>query len=53
MDYIHKKEYPVELFEQPLPRRDLAGLRTITEAALLPIILDESVESPVDVERVA
>ncbi len=52
MDYIHKKEYPVELFEQPLPRRDLAGLRTITEAALLPIILDESVESPVEVERV-
>jgi L-alanine-DL-glutamate epimerase-like enolase superfamily enzyme len=51
MDCVRKRQYPVELFEQPLPRRDLAGLRTITEAALLPIILDESVESPLDAER--
>ena len=52
MDFIHKKGYPVELFEQPLQKNDLAGLRTITKAALLPIILDESVESLPDVSRV-
>jgi L-Ala-D/L-Glu epimerase len=51
IDYIHKKKYPVELFEQPLPKDDLTGLRTIRKAALLPIILDESVESPLDVAR--
>lgn len=53
MDHIRKKQYPVDLFEQPLPKHDLAGLRTITEAALLPIILDESVESLLDAARAA
>ena len=52
MDFIHKKGYPVELFEQPLQKGDLAGLRTVTKAALLPIILDESVESLPDMSRV-
>jgi L-alanine-DL-glutamate epimerase-like enolase superfamily enzyme len=52
MNFIHRKKYPVELFEQPLQKDDLAGLRTITREALLPIILDESVESLADVSRV-
>jgi L-alanine-DL-glutamate epimerase-like enolase superfamily enzyme len=51
MDYIHKERHPVELFEQPLPKDDLAGLREIKRAALTPIILDESVEKIVDVVR--
>jgi L-alanine-DL-glutamate epimerase-like enolase superfamily enzyme len=51
MDFVHKKGYPVELFEQPLRKNDLAGFRTITKAALLPIILDESVENFLDAAR--
>ncbi|HME42242.1 MAG TPA: enolase C-terminal domain-like protein [Syntrophorhabdales bacterium] len=51
MDFIHRKGYPVELFEQPLQKHDLAGLRSITGAALVPVILDESVESLLDARR--
>ncbi len=51
MDFVHKKGYPVELFEQPLRKHDLAGFRTVTKAALLPIILDESVENLPDAAR--
>ncbi len=51
MDFIHRKGYPVELFEQPLPKGDLEGLRSITGAALATVILDESVESLADASR--
>ena len=51
IDFVHKMKYPVELFEQPLPKGDLEGLRIITRAALVPIILDESVESLAEASR--
>jgi L-Ala-D/L-Glu epimerase len=51
-DWIRSKGYPVELFEQPLSKHDLKGHRRIRKAALLPIILDESVESAQDMARV-
>jgi L-Ala-D/L-Glu epimerase len=50
-DFVLKKEYPVELFEQPLEKRDLAGLRKLTEASPFPIVLDESVENLADLSR--
>ena len=50
-DWIRTKGYPVDFFEQPLPKRDLEGLRTVRKAAVLPIILDESVDTISDVKR--
>lgn len=43
----------VELVEQPLPATDLKGLRRLKEAAILPIVADESCVRPRDVPRVA
>ena len=51
IDFILKKEYPVELFEQPLEKRDLAGLRKLTEASPFSIVLDETVESLAELSR--
>ncbi len=50
-EWVHKKGYPVELFEQPLDKYDLDGLRTARNAALLPIILDEGVDALPDAQR--
>ncbi|MBI2190498.1 MAG: dipeptide epimerase [Planctomycetes bacterium] len=41
----------VELVEQPLPPGDLDGLRRLTEMSALPIIADESAQTPEDVVR--
>ena len=41
----------VIMVEQPLPKDHLDDLRRVTEASPLPIILDESVQGPQDVER--
>jgi L-alanine-DL-glutamate epimerase-like enolase superfamily enzyme len=45
--------YDVEFVEQPLPAQDLDGLRRLKEAAILPIVADESCVRPDDVARVA
>jgi L-alanine-DL-glutamate epimerase-like enolase superfamily enzyme len=50
-DWIRTKDYPIDFFEQPLPKHDLEGLRTVRKAAILPIILDESVDTVSDVAR--
>jgi L-alanine-DL-glutamate epimerase-like enolase superfamily enzyme len=50
-DWIRTKGFPVDCFEQPLPKHDLEGLRTVRKAAILPIILDESVDTVSDVVR--
>jgi L-Ala-D/L-Glu epimerase len=44
--------HPV-LFEQPVHRRDLEGLRFVTERAGLPVAADEAVHSAADALRVA
>jgi len=43
----------VEFVEQPLPASDMAGLRRLKDAAILPIIADESCVIPADVVRLA
>lgn len=52
MEFATREKYPVELFEQPLRKGDMAGLRKVTEGSPLPVILDESVESLSDARRV-
>ena len=48
--YVNRKEYPVELFEQPLKKDDHRGLKELAGRAPLPIILDETVFSRQDME---
>jgi len=50
-DYVIRKGYPVELFEQPLQKDDHRGLREITRYSPIPVILDETVFSADDMER--
>ncbi|MFQ5423221.1 MAG: dipeptide epimerase [Phycisphaerae bacterium] len=45
--------FGVELLEQPVPREDIDGLRRLKEAAVLPIIADESCVRPSDIEVLA
>ncbi len=52
-DYVIKKKYPVELFEQPLKKYDHRGLREVTKRSPIPIILDETVFSTRDMELAA
>ncbi len=51
IDFTKEKNYPVQVFEQPLQKDDLKGFRTVTRMSPLPIILDESVESVADLRR--
>jgi L-alanine-DL-glutamate epimerase-like enolase superfamily enzyme len=41
----------VELFEQPVPAADLAGLRAVSRATAIPVEADESAQSLEDVRR--
>ncbi|MFI6350306.1 mandelate racemase/muconate lactonizing enzyme family protein [Streptomyces sp. NPDC050560] len=43
----------VLLFEQPVPARDLTGLRWLTERSPIPIEADEAADSPERVRRIA
>jgi L-Ala-D/L-Glu epimerase len=51
-DFIMKKGYPVELFEQPLPKGDFRGFKLVNGRTPFPIILDETVFSVGDLKRV-
>ncbi len=51
MTACDKKALPIELVEQPLPKHDYAGHREIRKATSVPIILDEGVQSPEDLQR--
>jgi L-alanine-DL-glutamate epimerase-like enolase superfamily enzyme len=53
VDFLMKKNYPVELFEQPLPKNDYRGLKEIKKNSPFPVILDETVFNTIDLERVA
>jgi L-Ala-D/L-Glu epimerase len=48
---LEKRRYPIELFEQPLRRTDLKGMREVKEASPFPIILDEAVLTSSDLAR--
>ena len=52
-DYIQKEGYIIELFEQPLPKDDYQGLKVIKKSSPFPIILDETVLTGLDAQRVA
>ena len=51
-DYVNRKQYPVELFEQPLKKDDHHGLKELAGLSPVPIILDETVFSRHDIETV-
>jgi L-alanine-DL-glutamate epimerase-like enolase superfamily enzyme len=51
-DYIQKEGYRIELFEQPLPKDDYKGLKAIKKSSPFPIILDETVLTGLDAQRV-
>ncbi len=53
VDFLTKNSYPVELFEQPLPKNDYRGMKEIKKHAPFPVILDETVFNTVDLERAA
>lgn len=46
-----KRNDPLELIEQPLPKDDYAGLRDLTRELPVPIILDESIHCLEDLKR--
>jgi len=46
-------DHGVEFVEQPVPADDLAGLRSVREAGVLPVAADESVTTAVTVPEVA
>ncbi|QSG03980.1 dipeptide epimerase [Natranaeroarchaeum sulfidigenes] len=46
-------KYDVEFVEQPVPAEDPEGLRYVFEHSPLPVAADESIETAVDVTRVA
>jgi L-alanine-DL-glutamate epimerase-like enolase superfamily enzyme len=52
VDYIDKARYPIELFEQPLFRKDYKGMKGVCRASPIPIILDETVLTGEDAQRV-
>ncbi|MDR2018663.1 MAG: hypothetical protein LBQ00_07320 [Syntrophobacterales bacterium] len=45
VDYLQKKAYKLELFEQPLPKGDYRGLAEIKKHSPIPVVLDETVET--------
>ncbi|MDD5008856.1 MAG: enolase C-terminal domain-like protein [Syntrophorhabdaceae bacterium] len=51
MDFIMENSYPVELFEQPLPKDDLNGLKEIRKCPAVPVILDETIFTGEDFRR--
>jgi L-alanine-DL-glutamate epimerase-like enolase superfamily enzyme len=53
IDRLRKLGIGIELFEQPLPKDDLAGLKALTARSPVPIILDETVFTDADCRRVA
>jgi L-alanine-DL-glutamate epimerase-like enolase superfamily enzyme len=53
IDYIQRERFNIELFEQPLPKDDYQGLKAIKKSSPLPIILDETVLTGFDAQRVA
>ncbi len=50
VEFIEKKNLPVEVFEQPLKKNDHRGLREIAKRSPIPVILDETVFTARDME---
>ena len=52
IDFLTKKDYKIELFEQPLSKTDYPGFKEIKKHSPMPIILDETVFTVHDLMRV-
>ncbi len=51
IDFVIKNDYPVELFEQPLPKNDFNGLKAIRKHSAIPVVLDETIFTVEDFRR--
>jgi L-alanine-DL-glutamate epimerase-like enolase superfamily enzyme len=51
-DFLCNGGYQIELFEQPLSKDDYRGLREIKKESIIPIILDETVITGQDAQRI-
>jgi L-alanine-DL-glutamate epimerase-like enolase superfamily enzyme len=52
-EVIRKAGYAIELFEQPLPKDDVRGLKVVKLFSPFPVILDETVITGNDAQQVA
>jgi L-Ala-D/L-Glu epimerase len=50
-DFLSKRNYPIDLFEQPLLRDDYKGLKEIKKRSSVPVILDETIFNETDLRR--
>ena len=51
LDFLSRRNYPIELFEQPLPKDDYKGLKEIKKRSSVPVILDETIFNEADLKR--
>lgn len=51
-DLLLREKWSIELFEQPLPKRDYAGMKATSRRSPVPIVLDETVCDSTDCRRV-
>ena len=51
VSFLEKRAFPVECFEQPLPKADFRGFKEIRKERAVPVVLDESVISSEDLKR--
>jgi L-Ala-D/L-Glu epimerase len=49
--FLARKNYLIELFEQPLPKNDYKGLRELKKSSSVPVILDETIFNEADLKR--
>ena len=52
LDRLTKERYPIQLFEQPVAKGDLEGLKRVKEGSPVPVIADEAVETAAQLERI-
>ncbi|MFA6425564.1 MAG: enolase C-terminal domain-like protein [Phycisphaerae bacterium] len=52
LDELEREKIKIELFEQPVLRDDYDGLKNLCKRSAVPIIVDETVFSPEDCEKV-
>ena len=51
LDFLSSRNYPIDLFEQPLPKDDYKGLKEIKKRSFVPVILDETIFNEADLKH--
>jgi L-Ala-D/L-Glu epimerase len=51
LDFLSSRNYPIDLFEQPLSKNDYKGLKEIKKRSFVPVILDETIFNEADLKR--